>query len=289
MLDPHPLLGRDVVVDGIRLHVVSHGRHGGVPLLLLHGVPTSSYLWRNVMRDLESKVPTVAPDLVGLGRSERPRRRGYRLTEQAALLHGLLDELALPQVVVAGHDEGGAVAVQLAAMAPDRVTGIALLASPVHRDAWPPPAAVPLLVPGVGSLGMALMRRRPALARWALSRLLGPRPEPELAHYAAPLLAAEGARGLLRLVAGLDLRTTESALAKLRSSGPPALVLWGTEDRVRSAAYGRRLADELPGAVFVPVSGGGHLLPEECPERVAEELAGFVAELPVALPQPADQ
>jgi pimeloyl-ACP methyl ester carboxylesterase len=285
MLDPHPLLGRDVVVDGVRLHVVAHGRTGGVPLLLLHGVPTSSYLWRNVMRDLESKVPTVAPDLVGLGRSERPRRRGYRLTEQAALLHGLLDELALPRVVVAGHDEGGAVALQLAAMAPDRVTGIALLGSPLHAHAWPPPAVVPLLLPGVGEAYAALLRRSQHVAR----RLVGRLSARELGHYRAPLRAPDGARSLLRLVRAMDLRETATALEILGADCPPVLVLWGTEDQVRSAAYGRRLADELPGAVFVPVSGGGHLLPEECPERVAEELAGFVAELPVALSQSADQ
>ena len=49
---------------------------------------------------------------------------------------------------------------------------------------------------------------------------------------------------------------------------------------MHSIAYGRRLADELPGAGWVPLAGRGHLLPEECPERIAEELAGFRAELP---------
>lgn len=288
MLDPHPLPGRDVVVDGVRLHVVRHGRGGPVPLLLVHGVPTSSYLWRNVMRDLESRVPTVAADLVGLGRSERPRRRGYRLGEQAALLRGLLDELALPRVVVAGHAEGGAVALELAAIAPDRVAGIALLAAPAHPDAWPPPAVVPLLLPGIGSATVELLRRLPGPARWAVRTAVGQLPAVEADHYLAPLRSAAAARGLLRLVRSMDLAGTAAALEILRPGPPPALVLWGTDDRVRSAAYGRRLAGELPGAVFVPVAGGSHLLPEECPERVAEELAGFVAELGVPA-QPADQ
>lgn len=287
MLDAHPLPGRDVVVDGVRLHVVSHGRGGSVPLLLVHGVPTLSYLWRNVMRDLESTVPTVAADLVGLGRSERPRRRGYRLGEQAALLRGLLDELALSRVVVAGHGEGGAVALELVAIAPDRVAGIALLGTAAHPDAWPPPTVVPLLLPGVGAVSLRLLRRLPGPARWAVRSAVGQLPALELDHYLAPLRSVAAAHGLLRLVRSVDLAGTAAALELLRPASPPALVLWGTDDPVLSAAYGRRLAGELPGAVFVPVAGAGHLLPEECPERVAEELAGFMAELTVT--QSADQ
>lgn len=287
MHDPHPLPGRDLVVDGVRLHVVSHGRGGAVPLLLLHGLPTTSYLWRNVMRDLETTTHTVAPDLVGLGRSERPPRCGYRLAEQAARLLGLLDEVDLARVVVAGHDEGGAVALQLAAMAPDRVAGLALLGGAVHGDAWPAPAAVPLLLAGTGPLWAGLLRRRRLVTR-GLTAALGPLPETELGHYAAPLLAPGGVEGLLRLLRSIDLTGTEAAVEMLRVRFPMTLVLWGTDDRVRSAAYGRRVASELPRAAFVPVSGGGHLLPQECPERVAAELAGFVADLPVA-GQSADQ
>lgn len=281
MHDPHPLPGRDIVVDGVRLHVVTHGRGDGLPLLLVHGVPTSSYLWRNVMRDLESEARTVAADLVGLGRSERPRRRGYRLAEQARFLLGLLDELGLDEVVVAGHDEGGAVAAHLAATASERVAGVALLGTALHVDAWPSPLAVPLLLPGVGETMAGLVARRPAWARAAVGRLLGSLSDVTVDHYLAPLRSRAGARGLLRIVRSVDLAATESALQILGAGLPPTLVLWGTEDPVRSAAYGRRLAAGLPGAVLVPVTGAGHLLPEEWPERVAEELAGFAAELPM--------
>ncbi len=287
MHDPHPLPGRDVVVNGVRLRVVLHGRGGGLPILLVHGLPATSYLWRNVMRDLESKTSTVAADLVGLGWSERPAKPGYRLAEQAVLLLGLLDELGLDRVMVAGQDEGGAVGLHLAALAPERVAGLALLGSAVHTDAWPAPVAVPFLLPGLGDL-LAGLLRHPGPAARVVAAALGPLPPVELRHYVAPLVAPGGARGLLRLVRSVDLSGTESAVKILGSGLPPTLVLWGTEDRVRSAAYGRRLADELPGAAFVPVSGGGHLLPQEWPERVAEELAGFVAELH-APAQSADQ
>ena len=62
---------------------------------------------------------------------------------------------------------------------------------------------------------------------------------------------------------------------------PPTLVLWGEQDAWHGAAYGRRLAAEVPGAVLVPLPDTGHLVPEQRPERVAEEIEGFLAEAAV--------
>jgi pimeloyl-ACP methyl ester carboxylesterase len=281
--DAHPLPGSDVVVAGVRLYVVDHGRPASPhvpPLLLIHGLPTSAYLWRDVMRDLGREHRTLAPDLVGLGYSERPRWQGYGLAAQARRLVALLDRLALPRVVVVGHDLGGGVAVHLAATAPGRVAGLVLTDAPVHADVWPPPPTAPLLVPAARAAWLAVLRRSPALARRVLAAALGTRVAPrELDAYLAPLLGPDGVRGLLRFVDSVDVTAVESALRVLAADPPPALVLWGAEDRLFSAAYGRRVAAALR-APSVPVAGAGHLLPQECPQRVAEELAGFVAELP---------
>ena len=282
MRDPHPLPGTDFVIDGRRVHVVRHGRGGRLPLLLLHGLPTSSYLWRDVMRDLERELPTIAPDLLGMGRSERPRVGGYDLPAQARRLLGLLDALHLERVAVAGHVLGGAVAVHLAALAPDRVAGLVLLGTPLHAETWPVPAVLPLTLPGLGWAYARAAGRMPALARRLLAGGLGATGvlPPEVLHrYTAPLLTPDGARGLVRFVQSVDLRTTSALWDRLRTAPPPTLLVWGTDDTVHSVAYGRRLADQMPSAGWVPLAGRGHLLPEEGPERVAEELAGFVAEL----------
>ncbi|MDQ6650612.1 MAG: alpha/beta fold hydrolase [Actinomycetota bacterium] len=293
MRDPHPLPGADVVVEGTRLHVVGHGRQQGPPVLLLHGLPTSSYLWRDVMRDLEHDHRTVAPDLVGLGASERPAHRRYDLSSQALLLLALLDELRLPRVAVVGHDLGGSIAVHMAALAPDRVAALVLVDAPVHADVWPVPPVLPLLAPGLGEAYAAGLRLAPALARAVLARGLGaggtgagalePR---ELDHYLSPLLTPAGSRGLLRLARAVDLVSVEAAWQLVRQAPPPALVLWGEGDRLHSTAYGRRVAGELPGASWVPVADAGHLLPQQRPERVAEELAAFLADAGTGMPTP---
>src|SRR4051812_33427731 len=104
----------------VRLHVVEHGRQqdGRLPLLMLHGVPATSYLWRDVARDLERDRLCLMPDLLGCGESERPPgRRAYRLEEQASLLLRMMEQLGIDRFAVLGNDLGGAVAVHLAAAA----------------------------------------------------------------------------------------------------------------------------------------------------------------------------
>lgn len=286
MHDTHPLPGTDVLAGGLRVHVVRHGAdiHDGqpaLPLVLLHGMPTSSYLWHDVMRNLERVHPMVAPDLLGFGRSERPARRDrYALEAQARLMLQVLDELHLDRAVLVGHDLGGAVAVHMTALSPERVAGLVLCHSPLHPETWPTPPVVPLLIPGVRQAYLQLMSLFPGLAGRVVARALHAECEPvELAHYVHQLLGPEGGRGLLNFVNAIDLESAALAWREVRSTAPPTLVLWGDDNHLLSPAYGRRLALDVPGAAWVPVSGGGYLLPQDRPERVAEEIAAFVAEL----------
>lgn len=283
MTDPHPLPGSDLVVDGLRLTVVTRGNGDGgtPPVLLLHGLATSSALWRDVARDLGHGRLVVAPDLVGLGRSERPVRSA-RLAPgaQAAALLGLLDALGHSRVVVVGHEVGGAVAVALAARAPERVAALALLGSPLHADVLPLRWHLPFLLPGAPAALSAVGSRLPALTRLLLAGPLdaGGLPPDGVLPHADRLRGPDAVAALTAAVRSVDPAAVESDWRLVAASPPPLLLLWGSDDRVLSAAYGRRLAAEAPDAVWVPVAGGGHLLPEQCPERVAEEVAAFVGE-----------
>ena len=287
MHDAHPLPGEDIVVEGVRVHVVRHGRddarHPYPPLVLLHGLPTSSYLWHDVMRDLEHDHRMVAPDLIGLGRSERPVGRWYDLAAQARLMWRALERLRLRRVVLVGHDIGGALATQMTALHAERVAGLVLVDAPVHRDAWPVPAALPLTLPVVGRAYVGALARSPRLATVALRRALpADLPVAAVDRHLAPLLCHDGARGLLALTRAVDMAAVEAAWRIVCAQPPPSLVLWGEDDTLHSTAYGRRLATELGSAAWVPIAGAGALLPQERPERVAEEIDGFVAELTAA-------
>jgi 2-hydroxymuconate-semialdehyde hydrolase len=281
----------DHVVDGIRLRVMTYGGPGdgldrAPAVLLLHGFPTSSQLWRNVAPEMcastDDDLHVLAPDLAQLGESERTGRR-INLATQAKLMLGLLDAAGVERVVVVGHGIGGAVAVHVAALDGRRVAGLALLDSPLHSDAWPVAGALPMLVPGVRALCARALPVVPWLAEWVLAQAVGRgsdvRDMRPLDRYVEALRAPGAARGLVHFLTAVDPVATEAAWHIVRAAPPPTLVMWGAEDRVHSLSYGRRVAGEIPSAAWVPVAGAGHLLPEERPARVAEELVAFHAEV----------
>jgi pimeloyl-ACP methyl ester carboxylesterase len=87
-------------------------------------------------------------------------------------------------------------------------------------------------------------------------------------------------RGAAELARSFDPAAAAAALDVVAAAPPPTLVLWGEDDERLPASYGARVAATVPGATWVPIAGAGHLVPQDRPERVAEELAGFLAEVP---------
>ena len=281
----------DHVVEGIRIHVTSYGGPGdgldqAPAVLLLHGFPTSSQLWRNVAPEMcagtDDDLYVLAPDLVQLGASERTGSP-IDLATQARLMLGLLDATGIDKVIVAGHGLGGAVAVHIAALDAPRVAGLALLDTPLHADAWPVAGALPMLIPGVRAICGRALPVVPWLAERVLAKLVGTGSDAgglrPFDRYVEELRRPGAARGLVHFATAVDPVAIESAWHIVRASPPPTLVMWGAEDRVHNLTYGRRVAGEIPSAAWVPVAGAGHLLPEERPERVAEELVAFHAEI----------
>lgn len=280
--DRHPLPAADVVVRGLRLRVARLGSPRRPPVLLVHGFGTSSQLWRDVVRDLAREQHVVAPDLLGCGCSERSNTASYRLADQASLLLELLDSQDDGRVVVCGHGLGGAVAVHMFALAPERVSSLVLVDAVVHPQLWPVPGALAVLAPGTGTAA-ALLRHSPWAAERFIAGAIGakgaPGTEPFVREAAAVLREPGAARALVRFARSVDLGETERAWELVRSFAPPTLLMWGADDRLAPAAYGRRLGAELASAQCVPVPDAGHLLPWQRPERVAEEVAAFVAEV----------
>jgi haloalkane dehalogenase len=124
------------------LHYIDTGA-GAVPVVFLHGNPTSSYLWRNVIPHVSGRTRALAPDLIGMGESGKPAI-AYRFADHARYLDAWFDALGLDRVVLVGHDWGGALAMDWAARHPGRVRGIAVLETflrPLRWSEMPPQGA----------------------------------------------------------------------------------------------------------------------------------------------------
>ena len=123
----------DMPVLDSTMYYEDHG--DGSPVVLLHGNPTSSYLWRNVIPELTGQARCLAPDLIGMGRSGKPDI-AYRFTDHARYLDAWFEELEVDDVTLVGHDWGGALGFDWAARHPGRVRGVAFMETIVHPLTW---------------------------------------------------------------------------------------------------------------------------------------------------------
>jgi pimeloyl-ACP methyl ester carboxylesterase len=122
--------GEFIDISGQRLYYYAAGSRGtGEPVLLIHGFPTSSHLWLDVVAKLPAGHRIVVVDLLGFGRSDAPPTADYTIGGHGERLLRLLDALRIDRACIAGHGTGGAIALWLGIKAPERVTRIALLGS----------------------------------------------------------------------------------------------------------------------------------------------------------------
>jgi len=138
--DPHPRQ-RLTVLDS-HIDYVQTGE-GDTTLVFLHGNPTSSYLWRNVITPLSARARCLAPDLIGMGTSGKPRGCAYRFVDHARYLHAWFEALDLTNVVLVCHDWGSALGFDWAFRHASQVSGIVYMEAivrPLTWDDWPSPS-----------------------------------------------------------------------------------------------------------------------------------------------------
>ena len=185
------------VVNGKRLAYIEEGH--GDPIVLLHGNPTSSYLWRNVIPELTASGRVIAPDLIGQGDSEKlsvsegPGRYTFEVAYE--YLAGLLSELDAEQnVVLVGHDWGSALGFHWARIHPDLVRGIAYmeaLVSPVQWSEWPE-AARGIFQGFRSKKGEDLVLSRNLFVEAVLpNSIIRKLTDEEMDHYRAPFLTPD--------------------------------------------------------------------------------------------------
>jgi pimeloyl-ACP methyl ester carboxylesterase len=288
-LDSFSAAKRFVTVGSARVAYFEEGE--GEPLLLLHGCPFSSFIWRRVIPLLSPRHRCLAPDLLGLGDTETPFDADWSLRAQAAMILGFLDAMRIERVDVVGHDHGGAVAQLLAAEHPDLVHRL-VIANAEAYDNWPSADELPFVrvtqIPLLGDLVLLAWSRR-ALFRWTLidaravndARVLT---RELLDGYIRANLGDRHRRAKSRrfLAGQLDPannRVTLELLEGLRRFDHPTLLVWAEDDPHFGLEWGRRLSEDIPGAVRLEVlPESGHLLMEERPERFAQLVGGFLAE-----------
>jgi haloalkane dehalogenase len=270
-LPDYPFAPNWLDVDGLRMHYVDEG--SGAPVLLLHGEPTWSFLWRHVIPQVVANGRrAVAPDLIGFGRSDKPTDPGwYTYNRHVELVTRLVVELDLRNIALVVHDWGGLIGLRFAVENADRVGRLVILDTGVWSGRAPSETWLRFRE-AVRSVGGEL-----DIARLVESGTQRGLTEEVLAAYNAPFPTPESKAGALafpELVPVEPGHPTAAALEPVREGlarwDKPAHVIWGGEDAVLPTAIAERFIALIPGATGPEVaSGAGHFLQEDAPREVA--------------------
>jgi haloalkane dehalogenase len=268
---------RSLQLDGLgplRLRMAYTAVGAGEPVLLLHGIPTWSFLYADVIPLLEPHCRVLAPDFLGHGWSDRRDRFDRSLRAQAAAILALLDALALERVTVVGHDTGGGVGLILAIEHPERVAHL-VLSNVVAYDSWP--------IGDMIALSDPTWRDKPV--REVVDFVAGGLPdgihnaERLTAEFregiVAPYADEEGKISLIRNASALNTNHTMELVDRHGEIAAPTLVLWGRHDPWQPIRDGERLAEEIPGARLVAVEAS-HWIPQDAPRDFTDGILTFL-------------
>ena len=259
--------------------------------LFLHGNPTSSYIWRNIIPTVGSRARCIAPDLIGFGQSGQPDI-DYRFTQIAEYLDAFIDSLGITSAYLVAQDWGTAFAFHLAARRPELVRGLAFMEfirpmptwQDFHQSEQARTTFQALRTPDVGERmifeeNVFVERILPA----SINRTLDP---VELDAYRAPFVARSSRRPTLQLPRELPIagepadvyRAMEEAHAALRAATYPKLLFVGDPGALVSPAQAETFAGRLHDCRVVQLGAGHHYLQEDHPEAIAQNVADWIAE-----------
>ena len=283
-LPGYPFKPHYAEVDGMRMHYLDEGR--GEPILLLHGEPDWSYLYRKMIPSLSTRFRVIAPDYLGFGRSDKPTEIGwYSYDRHTASIQALVEQLNLRRITVVVQDWGGPIGLRVAAEMPERFARLVVLNTG-------------LMSPGEGWPTEGFMSWRNFAERVGLDMPVGKIMQSScateldattLAAYEAPWPTRESKAGVAAFPLLVPIREGDPGDAEMRrlkdrlSSWPvPALVMFSDGDPVFRPEVGQAFADLLPGAhgAMHVIAGASHMLQEDKGEEIAQRILDWVGEAP---------
>jgi len=264
--------------DGIayREALPEGGDGSGRTILLLHGYPTSSYLWRKVMPyAAEAGWHAIAPDLPGFG--DTPAQRPGTWERQIEHVERFRRALGLDRVALGVHDWGGLIGLRWACDHPDAVSALFITDTGFFSDGRWHGMAKTLRTEGEGEqvldninhdlFGMALRQISPAL------------PDDAIDEYWKAYGDDERKGAQLDLYRSGDFAKLKPYDGRLGALGLPTLIVWGAEDEFAPVGGAHRFHKQIPGSRLVVLDDAGHYVMEDASERVGQEMRSFLESL----------
>ena len=280
--DLYPFTSLYFDLNPYKLHYLDEGE--GEVLLFLHGNPTWSFYYRNLIQNFQGRYRCIAPDHIGCGFSDKPQNYNYTLTNHIDNLEKLVVFLGLKNITLLVHDWGGAIGMGLAVRKPELIKRLVLFntASFLSMD-------IPL---GIGLcrmplLGTILIRYLNLFVRGVLR--FGLKRKKRLtqnvrAGYLAPYDTFENRIANLKFVEDIPMDTTVPSYSVIqyiednlkKFDGLPTLIIWGSEDFCFNVKFLNKWREIFPRAEVREVCNAGHLVVEDASDEIIPWIEGFL-------------
>jgi pimeloyl-ACP methyl ester carboxylesterase len=271
------VLMKQVSVEGINISYIDKGE--GNPLLFVHGSPTSSFLWRDMIEELSAHGRVIALDLPGFGFSDPPPNGDYQISTYARLFESFLEALSIERATLICHDFGGPIVLTYALRHPEKYHRLIIFNTFLHTDLPPFPLSWKIakirpfgeIIMGLG--GESITRSsledgvidKSRISDQVFHRYYMPDGDPDKLNKT--MLET------LRIDYMEDLEFIEK---NLHAIVKPTLILWGENDKYLPLSLGERIHKDITGSKMERIPNCGHFVPEDHPELVTKIIAEFL-------------
>src|SRR5256885_3467699 len=281
VVEQHQAAGRRFEADGLGSFVREEGE--GEPVVCIHGVPASCFLYRKLIAELAGRgLRGIAFDLPGLGLADRPADRDYTWTGLGRFAGAAVDALSLERFHLVVHDIGGPVGFELAAGSPGRGRSLTVLNTLIEVDGFRRPWSMePFARRGIGEVYLATLTK-PAFRRlMALQGIanMAAVPKEEIDAYVDLLKREDRGRHFLRIMRGFERTAEKAALYRgtLRDVPYPVQIVWGAEDPALKLAVHAEQSRRAAGLDEIHTVPAKHFLQEDQAPAVAARVAALAA------------
>ncbi|MEM8654232.1 MAG: alpha/beta hydrolase [Pseudomonadota bacterium] len=267
-----------IVLDGVAhipMEIAYTDLGNGDPIILMHGIPTWSYLYHEVLDRLAKNNRVLAPDFIGHGMSDQRDQFDRSLRAQRDMIVSFMNALDVSSATLIGHDTGGGVALIMAVENPDRVNKL-VLSNIVAYDSWPIDDMISVGHPDWARKSNAEIReflvggfddglsRKDRLTQEFVDGIV------------APYVTDAGKISLVRNASDLNTSHTTMLEDRHQKISADTLLVWGEDDPWQPVTDGERLARDIPNARLARIRNASHWIPQDAPEEWLTEVLAFV-------------